>query len=126
MNVGKKIKKHRLELNLSQEQLGHSLNPPVNRAAINKWETGQVKNIKRKYIYQLARKFGVTPTELLCFDEKFGSDHISKEVKLIEQIQKHFGKDAVELLNYFILLNDVGKQKALDDIADLTEIPKYV
>ena len=109
----------------SQEELGKMLNPPVYRSAVNKWETGLVVNIKRDYIEQLAAIFGIEPTELMCFESRFDEEQISEEVKLAEQITKYFGKGAVHLLQYFSELNDSGKEKALNDIADLTEIPKY-
>lgn len=108
----------------SQEELGQLLDPPVNRAAINKWELGTVENIKKSYIEQLAKIFGVTPCELMCFDS-IDEEHVSKEVKVIEQIQEMFGKDSVKLLQRFHELNDLGKQKALEDVTDMTELPKY-
>ena len=52
---------------LTQDALGAALNPPVKRAAVNKWETNLVKNIKKYYIEQIAEIFGVTPNELMCF-----------------------------------------------------------
>lgn len=130
MNTGEYLKKLRSGENkygkvLSQDELGKLLNPPVWRTAVNKWETGAVKHIKKEYIEQIAVIFGVTPTELMCFDSRFDEQRISEEVKVIEQVQKYFGRNAVQLLQYFYELNDAGKQKALDDLADLTEIPKY-
>ena len=110
----------------TQAEIGAMLNPPVNRAAVNKWETGMIKNIKKQYIQQLADIFGVTPTELMCFDEKIDSSVVSEEVKVIESVQGQFGKDAVLLLQYFNELNEDGKQKALKDLADLVEHPKYI
>lgn len=109
----------------TQAELGAALNPPVNRAAVNKWESGMIKNIKKHYIQQIANIFDITPTELMCFDNQIDSSKISEEVKIIEQVQKLFGKDAVQLLQYFNELNEYGKKKALEDIADLTEHPKY-
>lgn len=50
MTMGTYIKRLREEMGISKEELGRSLNPPVNRAAVNKWETGQVENIKRTHI----------------------------------------------------------------------------
>ena len=110
----------------TQAEIGAMLNPPVNRAAVNKWETGMIKNIKKHYIQQLADIFGVTPTELMCFDEQIDSSALSDEVKVIESVQGQFGKDAVLLLQYFNELNEDGKQKALKDLPDLTEHPKYI
>lgn len=109
----------------SQEELGHRLNPPVNRAAINKWESGTVENIRKTYIEQLAEIFEISPADLMCFDSKFDEQQISEEVKVIEQVNKYFGKDAVQLLEYFTELNEKGKLKALTTLGDLTEIPRY-
>ena len=130
MTMGEYIKKLRTGNNIygkkwSQEELGAALSPPVNRAAVNKWETGMVENLKRTHIEQLAKMFGVRPCELMCFDDQIDSSKISREVKVIEQIQDVFGKDAVQLLQLFNELNEIGKQKALEDIGDLTELPKY-
>lgn len=125
MTMGQYIKQLREDAGLSQEELGKSLNPPVNRAAVQKWETDKVENIKRTHIQQLARKFGVSPCELMCFDDRFDSAKAAEETKTLELVQKHFGKDAVRLLQYFQELNHIGKEKALEDIGDLTELSKY-
>ena len=125
MTTGEYISKLRKELNLTQEELGHKLVPPVNRGAVNKWEIGRVVNIKRTYIEQLANIFGVEPIDLMCFESKFDEEQISEEVKVVEQIQSVFGKDAVQLLQHFMELNELGKQKALTDISDLTQLSKY-
>lgn len=130
MTMGDYIKKLRTGQNVygrkwSQEELGAALNPPVNRAAVNKWESGLVENIKRIHIQQLAEMFGVKPCELMCFDDQIDSSKVSEEVKVIEAVQGAFGKDAVQLLQYFHELNEVGRQKALEDLGDLTELPKY-
>ena len=121
MTMGTYIKQLREEMGISQEELGKSLNPPVNRAAVNKWETGQVENIKRTHIQQLAKKFGVSPCELMCFD----SAKAAEETKAIELVQKHFGKDAVHVLQMFMELNHTGQQKVLEDLSDMTELSKY-
>jgi transcriptional regulator with XRE-family HTH domain len=110
---------------LTQTELGAALNPPVNRAAVNKWETGMVKNIKKQYIQQIANIFEITPTELMCFDDQIDSSKVSEEVKVIEQVQRLFGTDAVQLLQLFNELNEDGKQKALESIGDLVDHPKY-
>lgn len=109
----------------SQDELGKMLNPPVNRSAINKWEDGTIKNIKKSYIEQLAIIFNITPTELMCFESKYNEEEISNSVKVIEQVQNLFGKDAVQVLARFNELNELGKQKALEDLDDLVEHPRY-
>ena len=130
MQTGEYIKKLRLGNNkfgkvFTQEELGHLLNPPVNRGAVNKWEKGRVENIKKSHIEQLAEIFGIEPSDLMCFESKYDEKLISEEVKIIEAVQKMYGRQAVQVLNYFNQLNDLGKQKALEDVSDLTELPKY-
>ena len=104
MTMGEYIKKLRTGDNVygkkwSQEELGAALNPPVNRAAVNKWETGLVENLKRTHIQQLAKMLGINACELMCFDDQIDSSKISEEVKVIENIQKLFGKDVVSWSN---------------------------
>lgn len=112
MNMGLYIKELREQMGLTQEELGQCLDPPVNRAAVNKWETGKVENIKRCHIKQLAKKFGVTPCELMCFDSS-------------KSTQKIPTKEELYLLQMFSLLNQQGKEKLLSDLEDMTSLEKY-
>ena len=107
---------------LTQDALGAALNPPVKRAAVNKWETNLVKNIKKYYIEQIAEIFGVTPNELMCFED---NPPISDEITNYKTSQIVLDKDATQLLLYFYELNDAGKNKALETIKDLVDHPKY-
>lgn len=111
MKMGEYIKKLRTESNLTQEELGKKLNPGVNRAAINKWENGRVKNIKRSYIEQMSKIFGVKPSELMCFSQE---EIIENEVKAIESVQNTFGDDYVKLLELFHQLNEDEQQELLN------------
>ena len=130
MTMGEYIKKLRSGNNIygrkwSQEELGSMLNPPVNRAAVNKWETGQVVNIKRCHIEQMAELFGIHPIDLMCFDSNADGKRIAEEIAMAESIHKLFGREAVLLLQYFNELNDLGKEKILNEITDISELPKY-
>ena len=109
----------------TQEELGQEFTPPVNRAAVNKWETNRVENIKRSYIQKMSELFGVSPCELMRFDDRFDSAKAAEETKAIELVQKHFGKDAVHVLQMFMELNQTGQQKVLEDLSDMTELSKY-
>lgn len=68
MTMGEKIKQLRKKMGWTQEELGKRMKPQVNRAAVNKWETGQVENIKRSYIEQLSELFDISPSDLMCFE----------------------------------------------------------
>lgn len=137
MTMGDKIKYYRQQLHLTQDELGEKLG--VQKSAIRKYEKGEVENIKRSSIKTMADLFGITPCELMCFEEEKVSDEqinqwdmkhnadgkLSKEVSLIEQIQHQYGKDAVKLLEFFTQLNKLGQEKALENISDLAALAKY-
>lgn len=69
MKMNQYIKQLRESAGMSQEELGKSLTPHVNRAAVQKWEAGAVENLKRTHIEQLAKLFGVKPSNLMCFED---------------------------------------------------------
>ena len=66
--MAKRIHDKRVECNLTQEELGKKLNPPVKRAAICKWENGGVSDIKRSHIQQMANIFHCDPVWLMALD----------------------------------------------------------
>lgn len=66
MNIGDYIKKLRTENGLSQEELGKMLG--VQRAAVQKWECGTVKNLKRETIKKLSEIFNVDPSSFIDND----------------------------------------------------------
>jgi len=59
------------------------------------------------------------PMERLMYEKN------AAEVELLECIQVTFGKQAVELLEHFVELNETGKEKAIDTLIDLCMIEKY-
>ena len=67
MTTGERIKMLRKEHNLTQEELGAKIG--VQKAAIQKYEKGTVKNIKRDSLLKLAQILGTTPEYLLGWDE---------------------------------------------------------
>lgn len=79
MEMGERIKKLRQEKGLTQEELGKYIG--VKKAAIMKYEKGNVKNMKRSTIETLSKLFNVSPSFLMCLDEprkdKFGNSVVS-------------------------------------------------
>ena len=63
MNVGKIIKKARLEKGYTQEELADRVG--VKKSAVAKWENGRVSEIKRSNLKNLADSLGIKPTDLL-------------------------------------------------------------
>ena len=66
MDMGDRIKKLRLEKDLTQEELGKLIG--VKKAAVQKYESGLVQNIKRSKIQLLANALGVSPAYLMGWE----------------------------------------------------------
>lgn len=62
--IGKIIKQHRIYMTELGEQLG------VQAAAVQKWESGRVKNIKRSIIRGLAKILKIDPATLIGMPDK--------------------------------------------------------
>ena len=73
MSIGTRIKNLRKERNLSQEELGAMLG--VQRAAVQKWESGLVKNLKRETVKKLSDIFNV-PTALFVDDDYLSYNNV--------------------------------------------------
>ena len=109
MCVGDLIRQKRQELNLSQEELGRMVG--VNRAAINKWESGRVKNLKRETLKKLSEIFNISPALLV------EPESATPIVDLAEKERR--------LITAFRELNATGQKKALTYISDLIDSGKY-
>lgn len=63
MDVGKKIKKARLEKGYTQEELAEMVG--VKKSAVAKWENGRVSEIKRTNLHKLSIALNINPNTLL-------------------------------------------------------------
>lgn len=121
MEMSEIIKQHRIALGMSQEELGKRLNPPVNKAAVQKWEKGTVENIKRTHIEQMAALFEISPCQLLSF-EPITPDP-TKE-KICDLINRCYGKEAYSVVKMYLGMNENGRKLAFDLISNLHSNPQ--
>lgn len=132
MTVGERIRTLRKERNITQEQLAQKIG--VKRAVISKYENDCV-SINITNLEKISSVLGVTPSFLIGYDEKmlkpeiFSNDELF-EIKnsvwdLYKQNEKY--KDSPEYkINYFFSqLNELGKDKAVERIEELTKIKDY-
>ncbi len=66
-SIGRKIKLRRDELGLTLEEVGQAVG--VGKSTVRKWETGDIKNMKRDKISKLAYVLKVSPSFIM--DENF-------------------------------------------------------
>jgi transcriptional regulator with XRE-family HTH domain len=116
---GTRIKYLRTLLNMSQEELGRRVG--VQRAAINKYEKGTVENIPIKTIEKIAQVFEVSPTYIVGWNNA-ESNPLSAEVKVLQGVQRFYGKESVELLEHFTHLNSTGKRRVHQYVEDMSLI----
>ncbi len=90
------IKKRRLDLGLTMEELGKKIG--VSKATIQRYESGEIKNVRRDKIAKLANALDTTPAYLMGWE-----DTIADEDK--------------EIVNYFLSLGD----KLSDGVEDMTQ-----
>ena len=115
MKTSEKIKELRISKGLSQEQLGELIG--VKRAAINKYETGRVVNIKRTTLQKLADVLGVRPADLL--------DDVDASVMPDRYCGEQTDPAEEHLLSTFRQLNDEGQEKLVDYADDLAASGRY-
>lgn len=131
VSIGQRIKAKRIEMGYSQEKLAELVGYK-SRSTINKIEL-DINDIPQSKIKDFANALNTTPAYLIGCDkqqEEWDLKHnsnsvLAEEVKLIEQIQKLYGKKAVQLFELFNELNPTGRNKAIETMADLTMIEKY-
>lgn len=63
MDIGKRIRDRRLELNLTLEEVGNAVG--VNKSTVKKWEDGYISNMHRDRIDALAKVLKISPVSLI-------------------------------------------------------------
>lgn len=128
LHTGTKIKELRKERNMTQEELGELLG--VKKAAIQKYEKGEIINLKLATIKKLCDIFQVSPDKLIfpdgeMLDQKYNSKELKFEVKVIEEIEALYGLEAINMIVPFTKLNEKGKERAIDLVEDMAQLEKY-
>jgi len=118
MNTGEKIKELRELSGMTQEELGARLG--LKKAAINKYETGRVVNIKRTTLKRLADALGVTPADLLD-DDSSSSGSDQADTLFIEK----YGQPVYDAAMTFAALDEVDQGKITERMGMLLEDDKY-
>lgn len=118
--VSERIKRLRIASGMTQEQLGEKLG--VGKATVQKYESGQIQNLKTAHIRKLCELFKKRPHYFIFDDlEKYECE----TEKLNEKIETGYGAMLAATLRIGLRLNQKGRERLLDYAADLAEIEKY-
>ena len=122
MTVGERIKQLRKEKGLTQEELGELLG--VKKSAVQKYESGQVQNLKQSTITKLCEIFNRHPGYFVIDGPELELQ-LKDDVVLIQTIQNRFGDEIVSIIEVALELDNANKNKVLDyanDVAILQSV----
>lgn len=117
MTVGKRLKLLRTERGLTQTDIANLLG--MTKGAIQKYESGQIRNFKADTIQILARFFDVSPLYFI-YDEL---PDIDKDIQSL--LSSYFGGWYIDFMMNFTTLNVDGQRKVIEYCEDLTYSTKY-
>lgn len=105
MTLSEKIHYLRIKNNMTLEEVGNLVG--VGKSTVRKWETGQIKNMRRDKIAKLAIALKTTPDYLLGWDSQKSSSQIKQElIEYVENID-----DDEELLKILTVLKTIRGDK---------------
>lgn len=122
-DMGQRINQKRLEMGLTMEELGKMVG--VGASAVNKWEKGNVENLKRSTIQKLADIFHCSPVWLMGYVDK----DLTEEERLRNQIMfEVLDPDIGELglIDDFRGLNEEGQRRVKEYMTDIMSMEKYL
>lgn len=114
MKTGDIIRNNRIEKGLTQEELGLIIG--VKKAAVQKWESGAVENLKRSSIKKLSEFFNIPVTELLDMDDD--DDFDKKEI-----VKKSERTTRIPILGFVAAGTPIEK---IEDIKGYIDIPEWL
>jgi transcriptional regulator with XRE-family HTH domain len=107
MDIGKRIKNRRKELELSAEQVAERMG--VSPATVYRYESSDIMNMGIDKVALIAEALYTTPAYLMGWAD----DQLNLNLK------------QQKLLSQFDMLNEIGQDKAVEYITDLTDNPNY-
>lgn len=118
MQIGEKIKLLRITHDMTQQDLGDILG--VNKATIQKYECGNIQNLKTSHIKKLCDVFHKQPNFFFFEYDELPIDH--EFDKLLIFIEHYYGKSAANIFENFIMIDDKSKMKLLEYSNDLVKL----
>lgn len=130
MTTGKTIRKLRKEKGITQKKLSELTG--IAEITIRQYEAEKYSP-KYQQVERIASALNVHPADIMgnsYYYELLDSNmkevqQIVNEVTALEAIDSACGKAVSKVFSDFLTLNDTGRRKAAEYIADLTEQPKY-
>ena len=124
MNVHQRIKERRLASGLTLLQVANKLN--VQEATAQRYESGDIKNIKHDTIVALAEILNCSPSYLMGWESADYQPFVSEPLIVAETAATYPSvSEEKRLVDGYRLLNDAGKSKVIEYLDDLAALEKY-
>ena len=118
-----RIKERRLASGLTLSEVAELIG--VKEATVQRYESGEIKNIKHTTIVKLSEIFRCTPQYLMGWSDMLIEPDSLESLNLFLQPELFKRDSDIKLLASYQKLNDEGKSKLADYSEDLTRIDKY-
>lgn len=106
--IGNRIKYARALKGNTLEEIANKVG--VARSTIQRYENGKIESIKLPVVESIAIALNVNPSWI-----------VGKSEEMELPVQK-----VPKIIQYYEMLNDIGKHEATKRVKELTELPKYV
>lgn len=110
--IQERIKTRRQEKNKTLAELGEYIG--VKEATVQRYESGEIKNIKHEIVVKMADFLECTPQYLMGWVD-YPNENSNSSLSTSADI----------LLTTFNSLNEAGQDKAIEYVTDLADNPKY-
>ena len=123
MNSGDIIKNRRIELGLTQEELGEKIG--VQKSAIAKYENGTVENLKRSVIAKLAEVLQLSPLQIMGLEDE--SEGLKNFITAEEAVKFLLEQNVIMALNGVDItkLSEEEQIQMANEVLDLINMVSY-
>ena len=123
LNSGDIIKNRRIELGLTQEELGEKIG--VQKSAIAKYENGTVENLKRSVIAKLAEVLQLSPLQIMGLEDE--SEGLKNFITAEEAVKFLLEQNVIMALNGVDItkLSEEEQIQMANEVLDLINMVSY-
>ena len=114
MQIYEKLKKRRLDLGLTLEQVADHCG--VNSSTVARWESGEIENMRRDKIEKYAQALQVSPAVIMGWDVRPAASNLSKEERELVAAMREIDPETREafyarLMAYYSAYKQAAKIK---------------
>ena len=109
--MGVRIKKLRLENNMTLEELGNKVG--VGKSTVRKWENGMIANMRRDKIAKLAEALNVSPAYLMGWNESSAPLVVDYQKPDQEGCYQRMSEYTARFLDFYNQLSSTNKEKVV-------------